>query len=236
MPNNQPFKRHRFPSAIILCAVRMYLRYPLSYQDVADLLGERGLDVDRSTVFRRGQKFGPEIAKRTEKHLRRASLNWHVDESYIRVGGKWCYLWRAIDAHGQLVDFRLTARRDAKAAKAFLNKAIERVRLHRPVSNCTDKAPTYRKVIREINHRYDPHFDYITHLDRKYLNNRVESDHAALKRLLGYRQSFRSLRTAKATLRGIETIRTIKNGHVQTKQSGVRGEIVFVQSLFALAA
>jgi IS6 family transposase len=134
------------------------------------------------------------------------------------------------------VDFRLTARRDAKAAKAFLNKAIERVRLHRPVSTCTDKAPTYRKVIRERNHRYDPHFDYITHIDRKYLNNRVESDHAALKRLLGYRQSFRSLRTAKATLRGIETIRTIKNGHVQTKQSGVRGEIVFVQSLFALAA
>nr|WP_223814417.1 transposase [Roseicitreum antarcticum] len=71
--------------------------------------------------------------------------------------------------------------------------------------------PTYRKVIREINHRYDPHFDYITHVDRKYLNNRVESDHAALKRLLGYRQSFRSLRCAKATLLGMEAIRTIKH-------------------------
>ncbi len=88
----------------------MYLRYPLSYQDVVDLLAERGLEVTRSTVFRRVQKFGPELAKRTEKHIRRCSLNWHVDETYIRVGGKWRYLWRA----------------------------IERVRLHRPVSICTD--------------------------------------------------------------------------------------------------
>lgn len=94
--------------------------------------GIRPLDVDRSTVFRWVQKFGPELFKRAEPHLSRASRNLHVDETYIRVGGKWRNLWRAIDANGQLVDFRLTARRDAKAAKAFLNKAIDRVRLHRP--------------------------------------------------------------------------------------------------------
>ncbi|MEP3637103.1 MAG: DDE-type integrase/transposase/recombinase [Paracoccaceae bacterium] len=102
-------------------------------------------------------------------------------------GSKWRYLWRVIDADGQLVDFRLTARRDANAAKTFLKKAIERVRLHRPVSICTDKAPTYQNVIRDINHQYDPYFDYITHIDKKYRNDRVESDDAALKRLLGYR-------------------------------------------------
>lgn len=73
----------------------------------------------------------------------------------------------AIDSNRQMVDFRLTARRDAKAAKAFLNKAIERVRLHRPVTIVTDKTPAYRRVIREINHRYDPHFDSIRHIDRK---------------------------------------------------------------------
>jgi IS6 family transposase len=99
--------------------------------------------------------------------------------------GKWRYLWRAIDANGQLVDFRLTARRDAKAAKAFLRKAIKRVRLHRSVTICTDKAPTYRKVIWDENRRYDPPFESITHIDRKWLNNRIESGHAALKRLLG---------------------------------------------------
>ena len=92
-----------------------------------------------------------------------------------------------------MVDFRLTARWDAKATKAFLNKSIERVRLHRPVTIVTDKAHSYRRVIREINHRYDPHFDNIRHIDRKWRSNLIESDHAAVKRLLGYRQSFRSL-------------------------------------------
>jgi IS6 family transposase len=186
MPRKSPFKHHRFPREIISCAVRWYLRYPLSYRDVVDLLAERGIMVDRSTMYRWVQKFGPELTKRTEKHLRRASVNWHVDETYIRVGGKWRYLWRAIDAKGQMVDFRLTARRDSKAAKAFLNKAIERLRLHRPATIVTDKAHSYRRVTREINHHYDPHFDSIRHIDRRWRNNLNESDHAAMKRLLGY--------------------------------------------------
>ncbi|MEL7029902.1 MAG: DDE-type integrase/transposase/recombinase, partial [Pseudomonadota bacterium] len=126
-----------------------------------------------------------------------------------------------IDANGQMVDFRLTARRDAEAATAFLRKAIERVRLHRPVTICTDKAHTYRSVIREINRRYDPHFGSIQHIDRKWRNNLIESDHAAMKRLLGYRPSFRSLRTAKATLSGIETIRSIRRGHIHHKPPGI---------------
>ena len=145
-------------------------------------------------------------------------------------------VWRAIDATGQMVDFRLTARRDAKVAEAFLNKAIERVRLHRPVSICTDKAPSNRKAIQDINHRYDPHFDYITHIDEKYRNNRVESDHAALKRLLGYRQSFRSLRSAKATLQGMESIRTIKNDHIQMRQPRIRGEVAFISPIFSFGS
>ena len=232
MRGKSPFKHHRFPRDVILCAVRWYLRYPLSYQHAVDLLAERGINVDRSTVYRWVIKFGPEITKRAQKHLRRASIDWHVDETYIRVGGKWRYLWRAVDANGQMVDFRLTARRDAKAAKAFLNKAIERVRLHRPATIVTDKAQAYRRVIREINHRYDPHFDSIRHIDKKWLNNRIESDHAAMKRLLGYRQSFRSLRSAKATLSGIETIQTIKRGHFHHKQPGAKGEIQFISKLF----
>lgn len=236
MQRRSPFKRHRFHRDIILCALRWYLRYPLSYQDVVDLLAERGIPVNRSTIYRWVQKFGPELTKRTEKHLRRASVDWHVDETYIRVAGKWRYLWRAIDANGQMVDFRLTARRDARAAKAFLNKAIERVRLHRPVTICTDKAQAYRRVIREINHRYDPLFEGIRHSDRKWRNNLIESDHAALKRLLGYRQSFRSLRTAKATLSGIETVRTIKRGHIHHKKPGVAGEIEFIDRMFEAAA
>ncbi|MDO6732390.1 IS6 family transposase [Marinovum sp. 2_MG-2023] len=168
--------------------------------------------------------------------MRRASVDWHVDETYIRVDGKWRYPWRAVDANGQMIDFRLTARRDAKAARAFLNKAIERVRLHRPVTIFTEKAPTYRRVIREINCRYDPHFDSIRHIDKTWRNNLIESDHAAMKRILGYRQSFRSLRSAKATLSGIKTIRTIKRGHIYHKKPGVKGEIEFIRGLFENAA
>jgi IS6 family transposase len=125
------------------------------------------LDVDRSTVFRWVQKFGPEAVKRTERHLSRASLNWHVDETGGLAEGEDCYLWRAIDTDGRLVDFRLTARRDAKATKSLLNK--ERW-ASSTAPSCLDlhgqKAPTYRKVIREINPYYD-HFDHITHIDRR---------------------------------------------------------------------
>ena len=216
--------------------MRWYLRYPLSYQDVVDLLAEREVTVDGPNIYRWFQKFGPELTKRTEKHLRRASVDWHVDETYIRVGGKWRYLWCAVDANRQMVDFRLKARRDVNAAKAFPNKAIERVRLHRPVTIVTDKAQVYRRIIREINHRYDPHFDSIRHIDKKWRNNLTESDHAAMKRLLGYRQSFQSLRSVKANLSGIETIRTIKRGHIHHKKPGVKGEIEFIRGLFENAA
>lgn len=123
-----------------------------------------------------------------------------------------------------MIDFRLTARRDTMAAVAFVYKAIECVRLLRPVTIVTDKAPSYRRVIREINHLY-----------KKWRNDPIESDHAATKPLLGCRKSSRSLRSAKATISGIETIRTIKRGNIQHKQPGVRGEIQFISQLFAVA-
>jgi len=174
-------------------------------------------------------KFRPELTKRTEKHLRRASVVSHVDETYIRVGGKWRYMWRAVDANGQMVDFRLAAHRDAKAAKAFLNKAIESVRLHRPVSS----APIKRQPIGVLFVRSIIDMSrIIRHVDQKWRNNLIESDHAAMKRLPGYRQSFRPLRSAKATLSGIETVRTIERGHIHNKQAGVDGEIALLNHLY----
>lgn len=230
-----PFEDHRFPHEIILNAVRWYLRYPLSYQDVVDLLAERGISVDRSTVYWWVIKFGPEITKRTEKHLRRTSVNWHVDGTYVRRGGEWRYLWRVIDGNTQMVDFRLTAQRGTKAARAFLNKAIERFRLHRPVTIVTDKAHSYRREIRVIHHHYDPHFERTRHIDKESRKNLIESNHAAMKRLLGYRQSFRSLKSAKATLSSIDTIRTIKRGHTHDRNPGIRREIQFISKLFEIA-
>ena len=128
-----------------------------------------------------------------------------------------------------MVDLRLTARRDAKAARAFLRKAAS-------ASGCSDKAHTCRCVIREINYWYDPHFDGIRHIDRTWRNNLIESDHAAMKRLSGYRQGFRYLQSAKATMSGIETIRTIKRDHIHHEQPGAKGEIEFIRGLFEAAA
>ena len=108
-----------------------------------------------------------------------------------------------MNVDGPRFNLRLTAGRDTKA---FLNKAIGRGRLHRPVSICANKAPTFRNVIREMNRRNDPHSDHIARIDRRNTNNRFESDHAALERPSGCRQSFRSPRPAKATMQGMLTM------------------------------
>ena len=221
---------------MILCAVRWYRRFALSCRDVRDLLAERGIDVDASTIHRWVRKFGPEIAKkRSFKRRSWRGLNWHVDETYIRVGGKWRYLWRAVDQCGQLVDFRLTARRDARAARAFLKQACENARLYQPRTITTDKAHSYARVIGEIN-RFELPGEGILHINRKWENNRIESDHAALKKLTTPMRGFKSRSSAKATLRSIEAIRTIKHGHVHGKYPGVTDEIRFAESLSGLAA
>lgn len=229
------FKHHRFPPDVILCAVRWYCRFAFSCRDVRDLLAERGIDVDASTIHRWVRKFGPEIAKRSFKHRSWRSQSWHVDETYIRVGGSWRYLWRAVDQNGRLVDFRLTARRDVKAARAFLKQACENARLYQPRTITTDKAHSYARVIGEMN-RFELPGEGILHVNRKWENNRIESDHAALKKLITPMRGFKSLSSAKATLRGIEAIRSIKHGHVEGKEPGVTGEIRFVKELFEIAA
>ncbi len=98
MVRRNPFKRHRFPREVILLAVRWCCCYPLSCRDVRDMLAERGISVDASTVHRWVQNFGPEIRNRAQaRHRPWRGLQWHADETYVRVGGRWGYLWRAVD-------------------------------------------------------------------------------------------------------------------------------------------
>ena len=113
------FKWRQSEPALILCAVRWYLRYSLSYRDVEELLEERGLEADHTTVWRWVQRYGPEWEQRMRRHLKPTNKSSRVDETYIRVKGRWCYLYRAIDSAGDTIDFLQSALRDADAAKGY---------------------------------------------------------------------------------------------------------------------
>ena len=117
-----PFKGRQFPGEIILMAVRWYLRYPLSFEQVSELLAERGVKVDPSCIWRWVQAYSPELNKRCLPHLKSTNKSYRVDETYIEVKGKEKYLYRAVDSTGQTIDFLLTAKRDTAAAKRFFRK------------------------------------------------------------------------------------------------------------------
>jgi transposase, IS6 family len=123
------FRGFRFPAEVILWAVRRYLRFPISYRDLEAMLADRGVHVDHVTLYRRVQRFAPELEKRVRRHLRPCRGPWRVDETYVRVGGQWRYLYRAVNGTGQTIDFLLGATRDKKAARHFLRQALARARV-----------------------------------------------------------------------------------------------------------
>jgi transposase-like protein len=118
------FKWRQTEPVLILSAVRWYLRYSLSLRDVEELLKERGLEADHTTVWRWVQRYSPELEQRLRRHLKPTNKSWRVDETYVRVKGCWCYLYRAIDSAGATIDFLLSALRDAGAAKQLFRKAL----------------------------------------------------------------------------------------------------------------
>ena len=134
--NGQPwlFKWRQFEAEIIVCAVRWYLRYSLSYREVQELLAERGINVDHSTIWRWVQRYAPELALRQRAHLKPTNKSWRVDETYVRVKGEWCYLYRAVDSEGATVEFLMSAFRDKESAQSLFRRAIGFVNLRRPVS------------------------------------------------------------------------------------------------------
>jgi transposase-like protein len=141
------FKRRRFPVAIILLCVRWYCKYGISYRDLAEMMDERRVEVDPSTIFRWVQRYAPEIEKRVRPYQGSRFGSWRVDETYVRVGGKWKYLFRATDKYGQLFDFMLSDRRNTRAAYRFLRKALETMSECPPSSITTDKLASYPRAI-----------------------------------------------------------------------------------------
>src|SRR6266849_3180345 len=124
MTEQHPFKWRHFEAEIILLCVRWYLRYSLSYRDLEEMMLERGLQVDHTTIYRWVQRYTPELDKRCRSHLKATNDSWRVDETYIKIKGTWTYLYRAIDSEGNTLEFLLSPTRDAEAAKRFFVKAL----------------------------------------------------------------------------------------------------------------
>jgi transposase-like protein len=153
----------------------------------------------------------------------------------VRVGGRWKYLFRAVDKHGQLIDFMLSDRRNTRAAYRFLRKALKMMSDYPPGSITTDTLASYPKAIGRLqNEGLLP--KEVGHRTSKYLNNIIEADHGALKRLIRPTRGFQRMKTASATIKGFEVMRMIRRGHCIQQQLGAIGEIRLVNQLFGLAA
>ena len=236
MTQGEWFKGRQFTAEVILWAVRWYLMFPISYRDLELMLRDRGVDVDHTTIFRWIQAYAPELEKRIRPHLRASNGSWRVDETYVRVKGRWMYLYRAVDSRGQSIDFLLAAKRDAGAAKRFFRKALGRPHTTNPRTITVDKNPAYPCAIAEMKRKGDL-WRFSRLRQSKFLNNIVEQDHRRLKRLVRPGLGFGGFRTARRTLAGYEAMAMVRKGQVrQIGGRDMRAQANFVAELFQVAA
>ena len=228
------FKWRQFEPEVILLAVGWYLRFSLSYREVEELLAERGLLVDHVTVWRWVQRYAPELERRLRSRLKPTSDSWRVDETYVRVKGKWVYLYRAVDSTGATIDFLLSAKCDAAAAERFLTKALDGENHPAPRVINTDKHAAYPPAIVEL--KADSVLgENCTHRPVQYLNNVLEQDHRAIKRRVRASQHFRSFWGAWRTIAGYEAIHMIRKGQAYGSAAGAKVGLLhrFILGLFA---
>ena len=233
---SSPFKwRHYEPEIILLC-VRWYCRYGLSYRDLAQMMRERGLAVHHSTIFRWVQKYAPEINKRIRPHLKMSGPSYRIDETYVKVGKSWKYLYRAVVKEGQTIEFLLTAKRDIPAVKRFFKKMMRADHRRLPLSISVDKHASYPDAFAASQEQKVLPLDCRLR-QTKYLTNIVEQDHRFIRRRWRAMQCFRSFHTAERTLEGVEAMHMLHKGQVK-RLSGddARGQAKFVTGLFQVAA
>ncbi len=231
------FKGRRFEGEIALWAVRWYCRYGVSYRDLEQTMGERGVSVDHSTIYRWVQRYAPEIERRLRWQWRQPrSTSWRVDETYIKVRGQWTYLYRAVDKFGNTIEFYLSPTRNTAAAKRFLGKALNGLKdweVPRVIN--TDKAPTYAAALAELKKEGRCPDDTVRR-QVKYLNNVVEADHGKLKQLIRTVRGFKTLKTAYATIKGFEVMRALRKGQAAAFNitRDIHGEARIVERAFGL--
>ena len=221
-------KGMRFPIDIILVCIRWYSAYPLSYRHLEEMMQERGVFVDHSSINRWAIRFLPLLEKVFRKHKRPVGSSWRMDETYIKVKGAWKYLYRAVDKEGKTVDFLLTAQRDKAAAMRFFDKAMKAIGVPEKVT--MDKSGANKAAMDGINQDRDVPIEV---RQVKYLNNIVEQDHRFVKRMTRPMLGFKSFRTASAVLAGIELMHMIRKGQMSTEKGM---GLSFAKQFYALAA
>jgi transposase, IS6 family len=236
MGQNRWFKGRQFTAAVILWAVRWYLMFPISYRDLELMLLDRGVAVDHSTIFRWIQAYAAELEKRIRPHLGLSNGSWRVDETYVRVKGRWTYLYRAVDSRGQTIDFLLSAKRDTAAAKRFFRKALAQPHTVNPRTITVDKNPAYPNAVTEMKQNAE-----LWRRSRlrqvKYLNNIVEQDHRRIKRLIRPGLGFGGFWTAPRTLTGMEAMAMIRKGQIRNiGGNDITAQREFIAGLFQMAA
>ena len=232
MPLNV-FKWKHFVGEIILQTVRWYLKYPLSYRNLKEMMAERGIKVDHTTIMRLVHQCSPEIEKKIKKLLRPTNDSWRVDETYIKVKGKWKYLYRAVDSDGDTIDFMLSSKRDRKAAKRFFKKALSSNHNQIPRVITVDKNPAYPPAIDELKNEKNL-FKNIEIRQTMYLNNIIEQDHRSIKRIIVPVLGFQFFHSASKTLKGIEAMNMVKKRQVNNLNYSVFNEVKYINQLFGI--
>ncbi len=236
MNQQNPFKWRHYEADIILLCVRWYLRYSLSYRDLEEMMRERGLHVDHTTIYRWVQRYAPELEKRCRPHLNTTNDSWRVDETYVKVKTTWMYLYRAVDSQGNTLEFLLKATRDAEAAKGFFSKTLAAPHTTTPRVITVDKNAAYPKAFNELQAE-GAIADSCDLRQVKYLNNLVEQDHRFIKRLVKPGLGFFSFETAWRTLRGYEAMNMMRKGQIQGVEKGdIRCQVTFIATLFGVTA
>ncbi len=179
----------------------------MSYRDVEELLAERGITVDHVTVYRWVQRFTPLLIDAARPCRHAPGDRWFVDETYVKVAGRWVYLYRAIDQHGQVIDVLLSTRRDATAARRFFQRAISVTKVT-PVEVTTDQAPVYPVVLEELLPAAWPR-------DDRYANNRVGCDHGRLKSRLRPMRGLKQDHSARVIIAGHALVQNVQRGHYE---------------------
>ena len=228
-----------FAPEIILWCIRWYGSTPMSYANLSDMLQERGISVNRSTIYRWFIEFASSLRKKIRRYqMIGKDSSWQLDETYVKVKGKWFYLYRAINKQVQTLDFYFSKKRNRHSAYQFLKRCLRYYSAEQqPNTLNTDKHSSYAHAISRLKSERKLRQD-VQQRQVKYLNNRIESDHAPIKKLIVATGGFRSQKRAWSTIQGFESLRMLNKGQLdfwlrtEEPKTLVRERSAFMNRLF----